>query len=62
MCPNTSSNGAASGGKEATAKPSKTTDSKVPALDYVDIHSFSDTKGKTHITIASLLSQFQEIQ
>uniref|UniRef100_A0A1J3HE28 Acetyltransferase component of pyruvate dehydrogenase complex n=2 Tax=Noccaea caerulescens TaxID=107243 RepID=A0A1J3HE28_NOCCA len=27
----------ASSGKEATAKPSKTTDSKVPALDYVDI-------------------------
>jgi pyruvate dehydrogenase E2 component (dihydrolipoamide acetyltransferase) len=27
----------ASGGKQATAKPSKTTDSKVPALDYVDI-------------------------
>ncbi|CAH2033509.1 unnamed protein product [Thlaspi arvense] len=27
----------ASGGKEATAKPSKFTDSKVPALDYVDI-------------------------
>ncbi|KAL1218938.1 Dihydrolipoyllysine-residue acetyltransferase component 3 of pyruvate dehydrogenase complex [Cardamine amara subsp. amara] len=27
----------ASGGKEATAKPSKSTGSKVPALDYVDI-------------------------
>lgn len=27
----------ASGGKEATAKQSKATDSKVPALDYVDI-------------------------
>ncbi|VVB00248.1 unnamed protein product [Arabis nemorensis] len=27
----------ASGGKEATAKPSKATDGKVPALDYVDI-------------------------
>ncbi|ESQ29985.1 hypothetical protein EUTSA_v10011375mg [Eutrema salsugineum] len=27
----------ASSGKEATAKPSKSTDSKVPALDYVDI-------------------------
>ncbi|KFK35653.1 hypothetical protein AALP_AA4G019200 [Arabis alpina] len=27
----------ASGGKEATAKPSKVTDGKVPAMDYVDI-------------------------
>ncbi|KAG5398677.1 hypothetical protein IGI04_020491 [Brassica rapa subsp. trilocularis] len=33
--PNTSSYGTASRGKETTAKPSKPTDSKVPALDYV---------------------------
>ncbi|CAN7001526.1 unnamed protein product [Brassica rapa subsp. trilocularis] len=41
----------ASRGKETTAKPSKPTDSKVPALDYVDIPHTQIRKANTYTTL-----------
>ena len=51
--PNTSSYVTASRGKETTAKPSKPTDSKVPALDYVDIPHTQIRKANTY-TVTTL--------
>lgn len=49
---------AASGGKEATAKQSKVTDSKVPALDYVDIPHSQIRKVKLLITLTPFVTKF----
>ncbi|KAF2581180.1 hypothetical protein F2Q68_00002950 [Brassica cretica] len=46
----------ASRGKETTAKPSKPTDSKVPALDYVDIPHTQIRKANTYTVTASRLA------
>lgn len=51
LCPNTSSYGTASGGKKTTAKTSKLMDSKVPAMDYVDIPHTQIRKANTDTTL-----------
>lgn len=52
----------ASGGKEATAKQSKATDSKVPALDYVDIPHSQIRKVKAFCNPCAVSNKLQEDQ